>query len=256
MFCLPMQVDGKHGLDLVAGGKNEKAAIGWFEAPANSRRLADWKWHPLCQVGWVMSLVASDMDEDGDLDILASDRKGSQSGCFWLENEGPNAGKRMPWNIHRIGGFRQEVMFLTEADLNRDGLRDIIVAVRPREIIYLRRLDRRGRAWETHPIPLAENTGGSKAVNAGDIDLDGKPDLVFICEGATPPKSGVLWLAFDKSPLHASWTAHEISGSDGIKHDLVQLIDLDGDGDLDVITCEETKGLGVFWCENPTVRKE
>ena len=33
---------------------------------------------------------------------------------------------------------------------------------------------------------------------------------------------------------------------DGIKHDLVELLDLDGDGDPDVLTCEETKNLGVF----------
>ena len=39
---------------------------------------------------------------------------------------------------------------------------------------------------------------------------------------------------------------------DGVKHDLVPLIDLDGDGDLDVLTTEETKGLGVVWYENPT----
>jgi hypothetical protein len=54
-----------------------------------------------------------------------------------------------------------------------------------------------------------------------------------------------MWL---KGP---AWDGREISGSDGIKHDLVQLLDLDGDGDLDALTCEERKGLGVFWYENP-----
>jgi hypothetical protein len=29
-------------------------------------------------------------------------------------------------------------------------------------------------------------------------------------------------------------------------------VDLDADGDLDVITCEERANLGVFWYENPT----
>ena len=31
----------------------------------------------------------------------------------------------------------------------------------------------------------------------------------------------------------------------------MELIDLDGDGDLDVMTCEERKNLGVIWYENP-----
>ena len=29
------------------------------------------------------------------------------------------------------------------------------------------------------------------------------------------------------------------------------LADLDGDGDLDVLTCEEVGNLGVIWYENP-----
>jgi hypothetical protein len=33
--------------------------------------------------------------------------------------------------------------------------------------------------------------------------------------------------------------------------DLIELIDLDTDGDLNVITCEEVANLGLFWYENP-----
>ena len=45
MYCLPMQVDGRNGIDLVAGGKNRGAALGWWEAPANPRDFAGWRWH-------------------------------------------------------------------------------------------------------------------------------------------------------------------------------------------------------------------
>jgi hypothetical protein len=50
----------------------------------------------------------------------------------------------------------------------------------------------------------------------------------------------------------------DISGKEGVKYDFILLKDMDGDGDLDVITSEETaadgskKGLGVIWYENPT----
>src|SRR5215213_2376773 len=33
MFCVPMDVDGKHGIDLVAGGKEKGAQVGWWESP-------------------------------------------------------------------------------------------------------------------------------------------------------------------------------------------------------------------------------
>ena len=35
--------------------------------------------------------------------------------------------------------------------------------------------------------------------------------------------------------------------------DLLEAVDLDGDGDLDLITCEEVADLGVIWYENPTL---
>lgn len=50
------------------------------------------------------------------------------------------------------------------------------------------------------------------------------------------------------------WEPQEISGPRGIKYDRIELLDLDADGDLDVLSCEERdqkKGLGVFWYENP-----
>jgi hypothetical protein len=99
---------------------------------------------------------------------------------------------------------------------------------------------------------MPRQAGRAKAVSCGDIDLDGRKDLVFSCEGAEPPRHGLMWLSWEGSPTNGVWRAHDISGADGVKHDLVPLVDLDGDGDLDVLTTEETRGLGVIWYENPT----
>lgn len=249
MFTLPMQVDGKHGIDLVAGAKNQGAQIGWFEAPANPRDLGAWKYHPMRDAGWIMSLVAADMDGDGDVDVLASDRRGPASGVFWLENPGPGMERYRPWRVHGIGAAGREVMFLSQADLDGDGLTDVITAVKPREIVFHRRKSADGRRWEESVIAMPESAGTAKAVRAADIDLDGAIDLVFSCEQAHGEKSGVMWLSGA-----AGWRPHDISGPDGVKFDLVELIDLDGDGDLDVLTCEETAGLGIVWCENPAKR--
>jgi hypothetical protein len=49
----------------------------------------------------------------------------------------------------------------------------------------------------------------------------------------------LIWLSHDGSPVKGDWSVHELSGVDGVKHDLVALVDLDGDGDLDAITTEE-----------------
>jgi hypothetical protein len=103
MFVLPFDVDGRNGIDLVAGAKDEGAQIGWFEAPAKPYQLAAWKWHPFYDAGWIMSLVPADIDGDGDLDILASDRKGPQRGALWIENRGKGGN----WPVHRIGAVNE-----------------------------------------------------------------------------------------------------------------------------------------------------
>jgi len=60
-------------------------------------------------------------------------------------------------------------------------------------------------------------------------------------------------LSFSQELL-CNW--HPISGPIGFKFDRIELLDLDGDSDLDVLTCEESygddsKGLGVIWYEYP-----
>jgi len=252
MFCAAAQLDGRHGVDLIAAGKARGAKVGWLEAPKEPRNLHAWKFHPLISASWIMSLVMIDMDGDGDLDILVSERRGERPGCYWLDNPAPGPRQRESWPLHRIGPTDQQVMFLCVADLDADGLKDVLVAQKPREILFHRRKTRDGRQWGSYPIPIPDSAGTAKAVNVGDIDLDGKLDVVFTCEGAGRGMSGVMWLSCRGKPADGAWRAHDVSGPEGVKYDLVQLIDMDGDGDLDALTCEESANLGVIWYENPT----
>ena len=99
-------------------------------------------------------------------------------------------------------------------------------------------------------------------MKVADIDLDGVSDLVVACEHATEGKVGVFWMSYETEPMEPQWSPHSISGPEGFIYDLIQLTDLDDDGDLDVVTLEEkgpylAKGfqgreLGVIWYENPT----
>jgi len=255
MYCVPMDVDGKNGIDLVAGGKasNKNAsdtAVGWFESPADPRKLADWKFHKISDAGWIMSIVPTDMDRDGDIDLLISDRYGPLKGCRWLGNPGGADAIRGPWKSHAVGAAEQ-VKFLDYADLDGDGKKDVVVGSE-KEITFHRRLDDGGKQWRSHRIAMPENAGGYKAVTVADVNLDGRSDLVITCESASGGRHGVFYLRYAGAPTDAHWTFHPISGSDGVKHDLCPMVDLDGDGDLDVLTTEEVKSLGMIWYENPT----
>ena len=251
MYCLPMQIDGRNGIDLVVAAKGDGAQIGWLQAPADARNLVGWQWHQMYDAGWIMSLCPEDVDDDGDLDIVASDRKGLTRGCLWLENPGPGPAQSAPWPAHRIGPTDKEVMFLVVTDLDQDGLRDVLAATRSHELLYLRRQTADPPSWQTITIALPPQTGTAKAVAVGDVNLDGRPDIVVTCEQAEG-KSGVFWMSYRRSATDPLWQAHEISGPAGSKFDLAQLLDVDGDGDADVITCEERANLGLIWYENPT----
>ncbi|MCH2376344.1 MAG: VCBS repeat-containing protein, partial [Planctomycetes bacterium] len=257
MFAWPMDVDGKNGVDLVAGGKYEDAELGWFEAPPNGRQLGEYRWHTITPAGWVMSIWKRDMDGDGDVDLVLSDRRGELRGCRWLENPGRGAKQMKRWSNHFMGATREvEVLSMTLADLDRDGLQDALVAERGPRIFYLRRRDESGLDWETYTITAEFKVGHTRAVEVGDVNHDGRPDIVLTTAKAKGMHA-VLWLESNTAPPRTKWKPHTISGTEkGIKYDRIELLDLDGDGDLDVMTCEEQEGLGlgVIWYENPQRR--
>lgn len=251
MFAAPMNVDQRNGVDLVIGAKGPDAEIGWLQGPAQPQKLEDWRWHRLARVGWVMSIETIDMDGDGDLDILYSDRKSQTRGIHWLENNASESGNQA-WPRHTIGGTDREVMFLSLGDVNQDGMEDVAVSVKDGPITWFQRTSPNGRSWHQHEIELPPGTGSGKGIAVRDVDLDGLNDLVFTCEHAEG-KIGVGWLAGTRNATSRLRNAHDISGTDhGIKFDLIRMLDLDEDGDLDLVTCEERDNLGVIWYENPT----
>ena len=204
------------------------------------------------------------MDNDGDLDIVTSDRKpGKTNGVRWLENPGSyRKSKARNGTIILLDVEGVEVMFMDMADLNGDGLEDVIATeYTNQKIVYMKRLDMAGLKWKSYSIDIPDITGRAKAVKVGDINLDGKPDLVHSTNTfGDDGKSGLIWMSFSTEPTEQVWEWNELSGTEGHKFDLIELIDLDGDGDLDVLTCEEnygknSEGLGVIWYENPQINK-
>ncbi len=246
MFALPMDLDGKHGIDLVVGSKDPHGQVGWLEAPAEPRAVADWRYHKLFDASWIMSLIALDLDADGDQDIALTNRKGDTRGCYWLENPGHGAELQKPWIHHLLGGHDHELMFMTlSKPLASEGPGFLMATKDGPLLILSQRPDTAD--WHTRRIPLPKGTGTGKGVALGDMDGDGTEDIVFSCEHS----KGLFGVGWIERKSYQRWTHHDISGTEGTKFDLLELHDLDGDGDLDVITCEETENLGVIWYENP-----
>jgi len=250
MFALPKDMDGKHGVDLVVSSKGVGASVGWLEAPKDARDLDQWNYHRLADAGWIMSLIEADVNGDSFADILLSDRRGATRGIKWLQHPGDSlmeAGTR--WPLHSIGGQDHEVMFIDYADLHGDGSNDIVAATHQGEILILEQHE--DRSWQPTTIPAPFQSRNGKSVRVGDMDLDGVMDLVHSTEPNPLPRGpGITWLA-RASKEDIEPVVHPISNREGTKFDLLQLVDIDRDGDLDVITCEERDNLGLIWYENP-----
>lgn len=251
MFALPMQIDGIDGVDLIVGSKDPGGQIGWLQSPEDPTQLADWRYHRLRTAGWIMSLAASDFDNDGDADLLASDRKGDARGAFWLENPGPERADREDWTEHAIGGTDLEMMFLTLADLDADDRIDVLATTRAGVLLFFRRTGRPADAWQTHRITLPFDLPWGKAISTADVDLDGRLDVVTNNRGPAGSRC-LAWMNYQNSPTESRWQVHDVGGTTGSKFDLIEMLDLDADGDLDLLTCEERDNLGVVWYENPT----
>ena len=250
MYALSFPLDGKNGLDIIAAGKGNDAQIGWFEAPKNPKNVEDWQWHPISDVGWVMSIYLRDMDADNDMDILITDRYGSQQGCKWLENPGLGEKQKELWKSHHIGSKNLEVMFMTIADWDGDQQEEIIVSERTQESIRV--YTRIENQWTEKTLFLPPYTGRAKSVEVGDLNMDGVMDLIISTNTYNEALDGLIWLD------GRNWDQpifHSISGKHPAKYDKVVLEDIDQDGDLDILICEEnygvdSQGLGVIWYEN------
>jgi hypothetical protein len=255
MFAVPMDVDGRRRADIIIGGKNAGASVGWLESPAKPREVKNWRFHRLSDAGWIMSLIVVDMNRDGRDDVLVSDRLGALAGVRWLENPGPNASNlNGPWRNHWIGARGREAMLIDAADLDGDGIREIIVPHYLKDDFRLSifKIGASSGEWHDHTIRYPALAGRPKAVTVGDVDLDGRPDIVLAAAQAGNGKRGIVWLRFRHSPFQPDWDVFDVSGREGVKFDLNLLVDVDSDGDPDVINSEEIAGLGVVWYENPT----
>lgn len=248
MYSVPMDVDGRFGVDLVVGGKLAGGMVAWLESPADPRNLDEWKLHPLSPAGWVMSLDVIDMNDDGLIDILVSDRT---NGVYWLEHPQDPDALTEAWTLHPIAIDIRNPGFVAPVFDANARIRGIVVPNGHSEITLFEREDASGRLWSRHEIAYPQGLGSPKAAAVQDIDLDGALDVAVSCSNLSGLDDGIVWLPAAAEPLAEAPEKQGISGAQGEKFDRVELLDLDGDGDLDLLTTEELQGFGVIWYENP-----
>lgn len=190
--------------------------------------------------------VAIDVNGDGKMDIAGVSN--SHGAVVAYINPGTH---NTTWARRVLSSKTPGPVNLTVADVNGDGLPDIIVAMRFQPdsnpsgstigIAWLENTGLPTGEWIYHPIDTtASHWGDPRTVQAGDINKDGKIDVV-----TSDAVTGTV--AWYEQVTPTQWTRHVIAGVNTQNAHFGRVLDMDGDGLLDILVPVTA---GVTWLRN------
>lgn len=180
-----------------------------------------------------------DVNGDGRPDILRPDA--------WYE--APPDPRKGQWKEHPLAvghlteGQADHTPQIWVYDVDADGLNDIITSSAHAHGIFWYKQAKSGEqmSWTQHVIDKSWSQAHS--ITLADIDKDGDLDLVtgkrFFAHNGNDPDArgplGVYWYELKRGPA-IEWEKHIVSFDEGIGSGLsIPVVDLDGDGDLDIV---------------------
>jgi hypothetical protein len=251
-------LDGDGFVDVLVGSDYAQGLV-WYRYP-------NWTKHRIADGSFSTDMQVGDVDHDGDLDVIIPR---IDTGLVWYENPRPN-GKpaTTPWKMRKIdneGGHDVEV-----GDIDGDGRLDVVVREGQSRVF----LQEQPGTWRK----IAVQTGGRGGTALGDLDGDGDLDIAqngYWLETPSdksrswtrheiiagwPDDVGVHIVDLNKDgrqdvliapaesdgrlawyeaadPKRGPWTEHVIAADVAYIHTF-KTADVEGDGDLDVVTAE------------------
>jgi len=237
-------VDGDGAIDILSANKFGEN-LTWYK---NLDGLGNFGGQNIIvELGDAIHVHAADLDGDGDMDVLAVSYYFDM--VVWYENLdglGNFSSQKIISNI-ADGPYR-----VIAADIDRDGDMDVISGSDNTGIAWYENIDGNGNFGPTRVInAFAPN---ARSIATADIDGDGDMDVVASTSGSVT----VAW--YENLDGLGSFGPQQTITTNGLSVEPIFTIDIDGDGDIDVIAAtggadkvawyENLDGLGNFGSEN------
>lgn len=220
-------VDADGDLDVVCA--KFRSDLGWWENPGGPLSNSTWTFRSLASENfYTHDVIVADLDKDGKVaEFVFNLIEDPLLKIRWLR---PGSDPRQPWESHTVESLRNHGQNnhagLDTGDIDRDGHVDIAYSNG-----WYEAPDDPTGTWVWHAVT---NVSGISNSVMSDLDGDGDLDLVV---SAGHHGNGIYWLENPPSPTTTSWKQHTVDSS--VLHpECLAVLDLDVDGDLDVVSCD------------------
>lgn len=223
-----LDAKGRRLLVLSWHGKNDKTEA--YVIPQNPAE-EHWELIELAPFTLNEAIAATDVDQDGDQDIVLGNRWLEQRDGVWVARA---FGRADPLDFEPH--YTPDRISLD--DFDGDGVLDVAIGLElgVDVLVYRNPYPIDAFRWPRQVIGNVPGMGFS--LGSGDFDGDGDPDIV-VGEHRGPKKVNNMYLFENADGTGERWRRHLIDRGYGERidhHDGTVPVDLDGDGDLDLIS--------------------
>jgi hypothetical protein len=224
-----LDVDADDDLDIVCA--QYYSYLGWWENPGGSLSHSSWSFHRLDNTGsnyFTHDVLLADLNHDGRAqEVVFNLISGSNLKIQWFK---PGANPKELWEKKIIESGRHHGNTnhagLDVGDIDQDANADLAYSNG-----WYEAPDVLTGIWTWHPVT---SLNGISNTLLRDMDNDDDLDLIM---SAGHYGRGVYWFAAPADPKVDPWQQNDID--DTILHpEGLSVVDIDDDGDLEVITCD------------------
>jgi len=248
-------VDGDGDPDVLAASQNDNKIV-WYENTDGAGGFGEQQVISKAAIG-AQSVFAADVDGDGDLDVLSASARDDK--IAWYENT-DGAGRFGAQQVISLMADGASSVF--GADFDRDGDIDVLSAsFLDDKIAWYENKDGAGSFGAQQVI--STEAAGAEGALAADLDGDGDPDVlsasgrdhkIAVYENADGASSfgsqqAAATAAFNKRQVQQARLTDPQLRTAKSRPFSVFGADLDGDGDLDVLSAFQMSG-EIAWYEN------